>query len=361
MQKIYYVWLNQIQIETRIKLELIKYFKTPKAIYLCENYEELGIAPSIIKKLKTAKSFLDWAEKEVTNCDQLGISIITLEDKQYPDLLKNIPDKPILLYVKGKVDVLNTPMIGIVGARSCFEYGYEMSVKFARHLAQRGITVVSGMAKGVDAAAHEGALKEGRTVAVLGTGVDICYPACNRNLYCKIPQEGAIISEYPLNTPGRPYQFPKRNRIISGLASGVLVTEAAQRSGSLITANLALEYNREVFAVPGDLRSGMSLGTNELIKKGAKCVTCIEDILEELPLKIQKKLQAPCKNTLKNHNNELAQEERMVYAYVSWNPIFLNELLTSTKLSYEAIYRDLTQLELKGYIKKLPGERYVRS
>lgn len=140
-----------------------------------------------------------------------------------------------------------------------------------------------------------------------------------------------------------------------------MVSEADRKSGSLITANLALEYNRDVFAIPGDLRRRMSLGTNELIKKGAKCVTDVKDILEELPLEIQAKLARSDKNTLKNNNNELAQEERMVYAYVSWNPIFLNELLTSTKLSYKAIYRDLTQLELKGYIRKLPGERYVRS
>lgn len=359
MQKIYYLWLHQIKLAETIKLDLLERFKTPESIYKMNSYP--GIAMQIVEKLKAAKSDLDSAKIEYERCEKQGITLLTLDDEMYPGLLKRIPDAPLTLYVKGDVNVLNTPMFAIVGARDCLEYGYEMTVRMAQELAAYGITVVSGMAKGIDGAAHEGALRSGKTIAVLGTGVDTCYPACNRNIYCHIPEEGAIISEYPLGTPARPYQFPKRNRIISGLSLGVLVSEADYRSGSLITAALALEYNRDVFAIPGNLGRRMSLGTNELIKNGAKCVTCVKDILDELPLEIQATLQLSSKNTSKNPNNQLAQEERMVYAYVSWNPIFLNELLTSTKLSYEAIYRDLTQLELKGYIKKLPGERYVRS
>lgn len=359
MQKIYYLWFHHVRLEEVIKLDLLERFKTPKAIYEMKDYP--GIAPQIVEKLMVAKPYLDWAKAEYERCEKQNINLLAIADEKYPKLLRNIPDAPIMLYVKGDVEVLNTPTFAIVGARDCLEYGYEMTIKIADELASKGVTVVSGMAKGIDGAAHEGALRYGKTIAVLGTSVDVCYPACNRNLYCQIPQQGAIVSEYPLDTPARPYQFPKRNRIISGLSLGVLVSEADYKSGSLITANLALEYNRDVFAIPGDLGRRMSLGTNELIKKGAKCVTCVNDILEELPLEIRASLVPSKKNTLKNHNNQLAQEERMVYAYVSWNPIFLNELLTSTKLSYEAIYRDLTQLELKGYIRKLPGERYVRS
>ncbi len=359
MQRLYYLWLHQVRLNEVIKLELLQRFHTPKAVYEMDSYP--NIAFKVVEKLRMAKYDLDNAKRELEECEKKKITIVTIEDKSYPLLLKSIPDAPLVLYVKGDVSLLNTPTIAIVGARDCMEYGYEMTIKFANELAARGITIVSGMAKGIDAAAHEGAMRSGKTIAVLGTSVDVCYPACNRSLYCKIPEQGVIISEYSLNTLARPYQFPKRNRIISGLSLGVLVTEADYRSGSLITANLALEYNRDVFAIPGDLRCRMSLGTNELIKNGAKCITHINDILEELPLEIQNNLRCTSKNTSKNTNNQLAQEERMVYAYVSWNPIFLNELLTSTKLSYEAIYRDLTQLELKGYIKKLPGERYVRS
>lgn len=359
MQKVYYLWFHHVRIAEVIKLELLERYQTPKQIYEMKEYP--GVAPQIVQKLNEAKAYLDWAKAEYERCEKAHITLVAITDEKYPKLLKNIPDAPIMLYVKGNVDVLNTPTFAIVGARDCLEYGYELTIKIADELASSGITVVSGMAKGIDGAAHEGALRSGQTIAVLGTSVDVCYPACNRNLYNQIPKQGAIVSEYPLNTLARPYQFPKRNRIISGLSWGVLVSEADYRSGSLITANLALEYNRDVFAIPGDLRRRMSLGTNELIKKGAKCVTDVKDILEELPSEIRAKLTRANKNTLKNHNNELAQEERMVYAYVSWNPIFLNELLTSTKLSYKAIYRDLTQLELKGYIRKLPGERYVRS
>lgn len=359
MQKEYYLWFHHVKLDEVIKRDLLERFKDPKIIYEMIDYK--GVAPQIIEKLNAAKAYLDWAKVEYEKCNKQNIKVLTIVEEDYPKLLRNIPDAPIVLYVKGNPKVLNTPTFAIVGARDCLEYGYELTIKIADALASRGITIVSGMAKGIDGAAHEGALRSGKTIAVLGTSVDVCYPACNRNLYSHIPEQGAIVSEYPLDTPPRPYQFPKRNRIISGLSLGVLVSEADYKSGSLITANLALEYSRDVFAIPGDLGRRMSLGTNELIKKGAKCVTCVEDILEELPLEIQASLIPQGKNTLKNHNNQLAQEERMVYAYVSWNPIFLNELLTSTKLSYEAIYRDLTQLELKGYIRKLPGERYVRS
>lgn len=363
MDKLYSVWLHKLQLYESIKVEMLNFFGDAKSIYDApeESYTRCGLTKEGIAKIQKAKPFLKQGEVTIKRCEAEKIHIIDLLDATYPYYLKQIPDPPIVLFVKGNYEVLNTPVFGIVGARKCLEYGYQITCKIAEELASYGITVISGMAMGVDAAAHQGALKQGKTIAVLGTGLNICYPSCNRGIYTRIPENGCLVSEYDLDCEPRPYQFPKRNRIISGMAAGILVTEADVKSGSLITAQLALEYNRDVFAIPGDIRTKLSLGTNELIKQGAKCVTRVEDIIEELPLAIKAQLAHQKKNTCINTHYELAQDERIVYAYVSWEPIFLNELLTSTKLSCEAIYTELVKLEIKGLIKRLPGERYVRA
>lgn len=363
MRQIYSLWLHHLGCSEKIKLDMLRYFGNFESVYQAprEAYGYFNLKEKLLDSLMESKKNIDEIKREVSTVQEQGVLLIDLLDERYPAYLKLIPDPPIMLYVKGDIGVLNKPIIGIVGSRDCLEYGFEMSYKLAKELAAYGVVVASGMAKGIDGAAHQGALSSGESIGVLGTGINRCYPSCNRSIYNRLPKKGCLVTEYGLDLPPLPYRFPKRNRIISGMAMGILVVEADLRSGSLITTDLALEYNRDVFAVPGDARSRMSKGTNELIKKGAKCVTCAEDVIEELPMGMKEQLMAHPKNIDSNSDYELAQEERMVYAYVSWEPIFLNELLTSTKLSYEAIYKYLIQLELKGYIKKLPGERYVRA
>jgi DNA processing protein len=219
-------------------------------------------------------------EKEYEKLAKRGIKVLTIKDKTYPKLLKEIYAPPALLYIQGK---LSEPCLGIVGSRELSPYGFKTAPKLSFELARKGLTIVSGLAKGIDTLAHQSALKaRGKTIAVLGSGLDIIYPKDNQKLSKEIIQTGAVISEFPLGTPPKRQNFPQRNRIVSGLSRGVLIIEAGERSGSLITARQALEQNRDVFAVPGPINSLTSAGTNGLIKLGAKPVTEVNDILEEL-------------------------------------------------------------------------------
>ncbi|MDF2612506.1 MAG: protecting protein DprA [Clostridia bacterium] len=362
MDKIYSVWLHKLAIPEYIKIKMMGYFGSYKSIFQAvpSEYKHFCLKEAQIAKIEKSKEDLDEFLKVIHLCNCQNIHIIDILDEKYPYYLKQIPDPPVVLFVKGNLDYLSAPAIAIVGSRKCSEYGFDSAYKLASELAELGITIISGMACGIDEAAHKGALKSGNTIAVMGTGINICYPNQNHNIYTLIPQKGCLISEYFLNTPPLPFQFPKRNRIISGMAMGILVVEADAKSGSLITADLALEYNREVFAVPGNITSRLSLGTNELIKNGAKCVTKAEDVIEELPYIIRAWINNNRKNILKNNGHELAQDESIVYAYVSQNPIDLSELFKNTQLPYELVYPSLVKLEIKGLIKRLPGERYVR-
>ncbi len=362
MSKIYDIWFHELKISIYVKKLLVEKANSFKDLYeTAENtYHEWGLSTQAIHLIQQSKRKLDQLESILLECEKEAIEIIGYYDEDYPKLLKEIPDSPIILYVKGKRKYLQTPMIALVGARKCTEYGDRMARCLGKELAECDITVVSGLAMGIDAASHQGAMKGGKTIAVLGTGVNVCYPECNRRLYEEIIENGCIISEYAPFTKARPYHFPRRNRIISGLCYGVVVIEAAARSGSLITAQLALDYGREVYAVPGE--SQMSQGTNELISSGAKCAFSASDIISEMPNGLGIKNEITKKNSDKMHN-QLAQAERIVYAYVSQEPILfdkLQELLESTQLSYERLNTSLLQLEVKGLIKRLPGERYVR-
>ena len=361
MSKIYSIWFHEIALAEVIKKELLLSFKSFEAIYRATEEELMcrGWNKEVIKCIKQKVLQDDILEKRLKTYEINQVELVNYLDEAYPAYLKEIPDPPMLLYVKGEVSLLNTPTIAIVGSRNCSEYGYSLTTQLGETLAAGGITIISGMAMGIDAAAHYGALKSGHTIAVLGNGVNKCYPVCNERIYEKIIEKGCVISEYDIDVEPRPYQFPRRNRIISGMSICVVVTEANIRSGSLITAGLALEYGRDVCALPGNVTRKLSLGTNELIKKGAKCITSAQDIIEELPLEVRIKYERINKNNTKKHY-ELAQEESIVYAYVSQEPILLNELINSTQLSYKEIYKNLLQLEIKGFIKRLPGERYVR-
>lgn len=362
MNKKYSMWLHKLSLPEYIKIKMLEHFGSFKDIYdaSASQYKQLGINDKQLLKMEQSKETLEELSKMIQVYEDQKIHIVDILGENYPCYLKQIPDPPILLFVKGNLRDLNRPAIGVVGARKCSEYGFDITYKLAQELAEQGVLVISGMAYGIDEAAHKGALKTGQTIAVMGTGLNICYPSQNREIYRLIPQNGCLVSEYFLDTLPLPFQFPRRNRIISGMAMGILVVEADVKSGSLITANLGLEYNREIFAIPGNINSQLSSGTNELIKNGAKCVTEIKDILEEFPGYIQDLMYSYKKNTLENNDCELAQDESIVYAYLGQSPIDLNELFENTKLPYEIVYPSLIKLEIKGLIKRLPGERYVR-
>lgn len=280
----YWIWLSRIEGLGPIKIkELLKQYKTPENIWKLNKNELMqtkGIGENIANNI-LKKEYRENLEQYVKYMKKYNIGIITLKDKDYPKNLLHIYDAPAILYYKGNKELLHTDMIAMIGCRECSDYGKEVSVKFSYELAKSGITIISGMAKGIDSYSHIGCIKAGgKTIAVLGNGLDRIYPKENCLLYDKIlSTEGLVLSEYIIGTKPNKLNFPARNRIISGLSNGVIVVEAKQKSGTLNTVDFALEQGKEVFVVPGNITSENSTGTNELIKQGAKCVTCVEDIL----------------------------------------------------------------------------------
>jgi DNA processing protein len=299
------------------------------------------------------------AEQEVLRCQRQSISILTWEDPAYPALLRNIPDPPLLLFAKGDIGCLGQPGIGVVGARAATSYGQQIARSLAGQLAHRGMVIISGFAMGIDAAAHLGALQAGgRTIAVLGNGLDVIYPEQNRNLFDKIAETGTLISEYPLGTKPDAFRFPARNRIISGLSRGVLVVEAARRSGSLITARQALDQGREVFAVPGRVDSWKSEGTHRLLQEGAKLVHRAEDILEEL---FPEMGGLAWTNTGRATAAEaVSEEESELLSLLDVYPRTIDELIQKTAWPAGKVSELLLMLELKQHVEALPGKQYRR-
>ncbi|HUT96406.1 MAG TPA: DNA-processing protein DprA [Candidatus Paceibacterota bacterium] len=286
----------------------------------------------------------------------MDIKKITTEDKEYPVVLKEIHNPPKELYIKGEIINQDKVAIAIVGTRRYSQYGKQACLDIAGKLAKLGITIVSGLAKGIDTFAHQAALENnGRTIAVLGSGMDrkSFSPSCNYELSEKIAKHGAVISEYPEGTIGAVYTFPQRNRIVSGLSLGVVVIDAPEKSGALITASLALEQNREVFAVPGNIYENNSQGTNQLIKIGAKLVTRIEDILEEL------NLSHLLENTEKKKIKPKNKEEEIILSILSLQPIHIDEIIKLSKLSTSAVNSTLTILELKEVVRNLGKNNYI--
>ncbi len=283
-----------------------------------------------------------------------GIYFVTKDEDQYPTQLHNIYNPPYGLYIKGKLPRTDRISIAIVGARNCSDYGRETARYLAGELAGHGIQIISGLARGIDGYAHEGALAAGgNTFAVEGCSVDICYPKENFNLYMKMQNNGGIISEYGLNCNPKPYNFPMRNRIISGLSDGILVIEAKEKSGSLITADMGLEQGKNIYAVPGRCMDFLSSGCNNLIKMGAKLVTGPEDILEDYGLNYKN-----CKNQLKKNDKLLETKEKIVYACLSFLPKHMNEIAGETNLSIVELTEILMQLELKNYIRQVRKNYY---
>ncbi len=265
---------------------------------------------------------------------------------------------PFLLYLKGEVKKKDIDALAIVGTRRATTYGKLITRRLARALARKGVTIVSGLARGIDTAAHQGALEVGgRTIAVLGSGIDIIYPGENKKLAEEIAKRGAVVSEYSLGTQPNALHFPQRNRIISGLSKGVLVIEAPLKSGALITADFALEQGREVFAVPGNITSPNSQGTNRLIKEGAKLVECAEDILEELEFSYLKKED---KQVLDREIPSLFSEEREIFSLLKEEPVHIDSLISESNLAASRVGELLMKLQIKGLARELPGKLFVR-
>ena len=318
-----------------------------------------------------AKLLLDTAvEDEVTKAlrwrEEPGQRIITLADADYPPSLLQTPNPPVLLYVRGDVALLQKPALAIVGSRNATPQGIRIAEDFAKALTEAGFAIVSGLALGIDAAAHRGALKspQGTTIAVIGTGADRIYPARNQELAREVARRGVILSEFPLGTPALAANFPRRNRIISGLTRGVLVVEATIHSGSLITARLAGETGREVFAIPGSIHSPFSKGCHHLIKQGAKLVESAQDILEELGAWQAEMENAP-KTTPDAETSETVNVESdpiaaQILTQLGGAPCALDELALATGLAADALLPVLLSLELEDKIAPLPGNRYQR-
>jgi DNA processing protein len=292
---------------------------------------------------------------------EAGNTIITLGDPAYPPSLLETPDPPTLLYVKGRLELLNRPAIAIVGARSATPQGIANAENFAEAFARAGLTVISGLALGIDAAAHRGALAgAGGTVAVIGTGIDRIYPARNAALARQIAEQGVLISEFPLGMPPLAHNFPRRNRIISGLSRGVLVVEAAVGSGSLITARQAAEQGREVLAIPGSIHSPLARGCHQLIKQGAKLVESAADVLEELAWRTQLAAPVPLPTTVNATPPQAPPDEERILHALGHDPADAETLLARTSLTPDALFAILTALELDGRLTRLPGNRFQR-
>ncbi|MFW6115387.1 MAG: DNA-processing protein DprA [Thermodesulfobacteriota bacterium] len=297
-------------------------------------------------------------QQELQRIKRIGAKLITMLDSSYPLSLKEIHDPPPLLYLKGKDLPIEKTMIAVVGSRNPSHYGLKVTEEICQGLAMRNIAVVSGMARGIDAAAHWGCLSvKGSTVAVLGSGIDVIYPSSNVNLYYQIADRGSVITEFPLGTSPEGKNFPIRNRIISGLSKGVVVVEASLRSGSLITASLALEQGREVFAVPGSIESFKSTGTHFLIKQGAKLVENADDILQDIGESYPSSGKVPAGNEPKLP--QLEQNERLIMGILSTYPMHIDEIVRTSGFDSAKVAGILTALELKGAVKQLSGKMFV--
>ncbi len=331
-------------------------FKLPRSQLLRSISDDIASCIAGGWAVKAAEGALAEAEKK-------GIGVTTMADDRYPHLLRTIHDPPVVLYSLGEFSILQQAALAIVGARRASVYGRQVTQKLAREVAETGLAVVSGLARGIDCYAHVGAFEAGgRTAAVLGNGVDVVYPRENRKVYERLRDQGCIVSEFPIGTFPAPQNFPIRNRIISGLCYGTVIVEASEFSGSLITARLTLEQNRELWAVPGNITSPGSYGPNYLIKQGAHIVLDRQDILEGLPLYVLDQLRVaaePAESETKKADLP-PEEECVLTALPSDSAVAFDALLGKSKLDLPQLNQSLLRLEMKGLIRQLPGRRYCR-
>lgn len=343
--------------------DLIGHFGSAAAVWEADEVSLLavkGLGPKTVATLVTVRRTIR-PDAEWENIIRQGIDILAWNDAAYPRLLKETPDAPALLYVRGNYSWEEKPLIAIVGSRKFTSYGQQAAYRLASDLAAAGYVVVSGLAFGIDAIAHKAALDAGaETLAVLGSGIDDASiaPGSHLPLAKAVMNAGALISEYPPGTIASEGTFPARNRIMAGMSLGTLVIEAAERSGTLITARLALDYNREVFAVPGSIFSPASLGTNALIKAGAKIITSVADILEEFPL--PKRALVPAKSAASLRNVSLSQEEESILGFLSHEPCHVDKIIKATRLKTSSVISLLALLEIRGFAKNIGGMNYIK-
>jgi DNA processing protein len=358
----YWVALNLVLAEhLKAAKKIVGHFPAIEDVFKASSRElgALGVEKEKARALTSSK-ILDKACREIERLKRKKYSILTLENRNYPEYLREIFDPPFVLYCAGNIEALKGPAVSIVGARKPSAYGRAVAEKLARDLASRGIVVVSGLARGVDSIAHWGALEGGKTVAVLGSGLEIIYPRENYALFHKVVEQGAVISEFPLKSRPLGFHFPIRNRIISGLSLAVVVVEATKKSGSLISARLALEQNREVMAVPGNITSNLSQGTNWLIKIGAKLVESWEDVAEELASPLKEKLLSQKKEEKEKPSSLSSQEQKVFGLLGSDTLIHIDELVEGTEFSVSEILSVLLKLELRGFVFQRPGKYFQR-
>jgi DNA processing protein len=359
-------------------LKLLEKLKSPQAIFRASasELEGAGMSPAQARNIASGCSFEDAIDQQ-NKMLAAGAQLISIQDARYPSRLREIFDPPIILFAIGRTEIMPTPSIGVVGTRNPTPYGMAAAERLSADLARAGLTIVSGMARGIDTSAHLATLKEnGDTIAVLGCGVDVVYPSNNRRLYDEIAKKGLLLSEFPIGAPAFPQNFPIRNRIVSGLSIGVLVVEGAQHSGSAITAKLAMDQGREVFAVPGNVTSKMSWGPNLLIKEGgAKLVQEWSDVTNELPAAVRRDLVSKAQQKMLLEGIEPIPEaapgvteepqkalgRRLLNALQVDEPKQLDALLESFEgVSSSELISALFDLEMNGLVRQLPGKKFVK-
>jgi DNA processing protein len=338
---------------------LTEAFSSPEGVFRAtsRDLERVeGIGPKVVASLKRF-AWKAQVAQELRALEKVGARLVTWRDEEYPPNLKQIYDPPPLLYLMGSLQPRDRQAVAVVGSRYPTTYGRVFAERIAMGLSQRGITVVSGLARGIDSSAHHGSLNAGgRTVGVLGCGIDITYPPENRKLFDEVAAQGAVLSEFPLGTPPDSDHFPMRNRVISGISLGVVVVEATLRSGSLITARFALDQGREVFAVPGNADSARSAGANRLIREGAKLVMRAEDILEEIAIPFP-----PAAAGEVPIQPRLTEEEAKVYSVLGAESMHIDQVITLSGLSSPRVSATLLSLELAGQVRQLPGMRFIKT
>jgi DNA processing protein len=338
--------------------KLLSQFGLPESILATSRSELARVAGADVLRALDSDAVAKAVEQALAWLEQPGNAVVTLADADYPKLLLEIPDPPAILYCRGRTSLLNRPALAMVGSRNATAQGNRNAEQFARSFSNAGLTIVSGLAQGIDAAAHRGGLSgAGSTIAVLGTGVDLIYPPANAALGAEIAAAGLLLSEFPLGTRALPHNFPRRNRLISGLARGCLVVEAALASGSLITARAAAEQGREIFASPGSIHSPLSKGCHDLIKAGAKLVESAEDVLSELSAFRPARAEA---GAPQEANEAAGAADDPLLACMGFDPADVDSLCARAGLPAERVSAELLRLELAGRVTVLPGGLYQR-
>ncbi|MFD3156547.1 DNA-processing protein DprA [Haloimpatiens sp. FM7330] len=358
--EIYDIWLALVRLSNRIKLQIVKKFKTTEEMWYYSIHDKCSFTIDIRDRLKKAWN-ISKIEEIMKDLKRKDIKIINFFDKNYPQKLKNYDDAPCVLFYKGNIKKLNDNVcVSVVGARNCSSYGIQCTKYIVKELCKNNINIISGMANGIDSISHETCIKNnGYTCAILGCGVDVIYPKKNFRLYNEMVQNGCVVSEFLPGTKPYPYNFPMRNRIISGLCDILIVIEAGEKSGSLITASLALEQGKDIMAVPGSVFAFQSKGTNKLIKDGAYPLIDVNDLFDLLGLKYER---INFKNIFaKEKNNSKSALCKRIYGLIGDSPIHIDDIIRSTNIDIKRLYELLFEMQFNDEIMCLSGNYYVRT